>query len=150
VTLNVGPDPVPLWEAEDKLLTEAVIAASREYIASPIFLQVSYVRSDDASALAGRVTMWKYARFLGTTWLRRRRHVCITLEIFRPDGSRLLDSAISFSATPKTLGAVNLDGALLGWRPLPIEPVASRKVDPRGRFGPVNVMASICESDRPP
>ena len=76
ITLNVGPAPVPIRdEGTKKPLSLDFMSGSSEYARSPVMIRLEFEESTDGTALAARVTHWKYTRFLdpSTPWFRDPR-----------------------------------------------------------------------------
>jgi hypothetical protein len=151
VTLNVGKDAVKIIDQTTKkpLFLEDVIA-SDEYNASPVVIQLTYTPSQDKTALAGRVNVWKYDKFIDpkTVVFRKPAHrVTIEVKFAEPDGTAILTNTLQIKATETDIGSVKpAYGELLPWTKRPTKSAPdTRPQNAAYDFGPVNVSASIAE-----
>ncbi len=155
ITLNVGPGPIPIRDERTKEpLALDFTMRSAEYTQSPVVIRLEFEESTDGTALAGRVTHWKYARFLNpsTPWFRKpRRKVTIEINITDAEANALLTTAMQVEADSSTLPRTRPnDGERLPWLPKPLRNLpGDRQPGSDQFFGPVNIEASITEVAEP-
>ncbi len=155
ITLNVGPRPITILNDKTRVpLSFSDIERHPEYKQSPVVIRLEIDDSTDGTALAARVTHWKYAQFLdpSPTWFRKpRRKVTVEVKISDLDGSVLLATAMQVEADGSMLpNARPNDGERLPWMRRPVKNFSGERVLTKDQeFGPVNIEASITEVAEP-
>lgn len=155
ITLNVGPRAIPIYEEKTCApLSFDIIVKSPEYKLSPVVIRLELEESTDGSALAARVTHWKYTQFLDAspTWFRTpRRKVMVEVKISDVEGSVLLATAMQVEADKSMLPRTRPnDGERLPWMKRPIKNFSGERTpDQDKEFGPVNIEVSITEVAEP-
>ncbi|MGC8640158.1 MAG: hypothetical protein ACP5XB_09815 [Isosphaeraceae bacterium] len=127
---------------------------STEYARSPVVIRLEFEESSDGTALAARVTHWKYTRFLDPSapWFREpRRKITIELNISDAAACVILSTAMQVEADSGSLPHTRPnDGERLPWLPKPVRNLpGNRQPDSAQFFGPVNIEASITEMAEP-
>jgi hypothetical protein len=155
ITLNVGPGPIPIRDEETKRpLPVDIIMRSAAYEQSPAVIRLEFEESTDGTALAARVTHWKYTRFLdpSTPWFRNPlRKITIEVNFSDAAASALLTTAMQVEADSSTLPRARPnDGERLPWLPKPVRNLpGDRQPGSDQFFGPVNIEAKITEVAEP-
>jgi hypothetical protein len=154
ITLNVGSKAIPIYDEERVPLSFDVIAKRTEYGESPVVIRLELNESTDGTALAARVTHWKYEKFLDpspTPFRTPQRKVTVEVKISDVEGSVLLATAMQVKADSSMLpNARPNDGERLPWMKRPVKNFSGERVLTKDQdFGPVNIEASITEVAEP-
>jgi hypothetical protein len=152
MVVNVGEKPVVKFPGAlswDEAIDKDAFSASPVVVA--IALQNAAL--DPArTAIAGRVTYWKYAHFVNPSprWFRNpERLVALDVELKKPDASSILKISLSAKADELTMPtSVPASGAWFPWvaRPTMSLPAGSSH---SGRFGPINMEVTLKETAYP-
>jgi hypothetical protein len=149
IVLNVGPNAVKPSDVE---------VNGGEYARSPVVIWLKFDESIDGTALAPRVTHWKYEQFLDPSAMRlkslfrtQRRKVTVEVKISDVDGGDLLATAMQVEADSAGLPNVRPNYCeRLPWKKRPVKNfTGERSVAEDQCFGPVNIEASITEVCEP-
>jgi hypothetical protein len=155
IVLNVGPRSIPVYDEKEHAAIPFDVAANGvEYGQSPVVIRLEFGGSADGTALAARVTHWKYTRFLGPlpTFLRKpRRKITVEVKISDAEGGVLLTTAMQVEADGRGLpNARPNDGERLPWMKRPVRNYPGERVPAMDQyFGPVNIEAVITEVAEP-
>jgi len=155
ITLNVGQEAIPIYDEKTRVpLSFDVIARRAEYEQSPVVIRLELNESTDGTALAARVTHWKYTQFLDpspTPFRTPRRKVTVEVKISDVEGSALLATAMQVEADSSMLpNARPNDGERLPWMKRPVKNFSGERVLAKDQdFGPVNIEARITEVAEP-
>ncbi|GAB1720192.1 MAG: hypothetical protein NTAFB09_19230 [Nitrosospira sp.] len=151
IILNVGPEAIPIRNVQTRLpLSFDVIATSEEYKESPVVIRVEFVESVDRTAIAARITHWKYKNFLDpspTPFRTLRRKITIELKILDAEGSVLIATTMQVEAESEALDKVRPnDGEQLPWMKRPVKNFSGERNPAQDQaFGPANIEVSITE-----
>jgi hypothetical protein len=155
ITLNVGRKAIPIYDDKTRVpLSFDVVRESSEYRESPVVIRLKLNESTDGTALAARVTHWKYTQFLdpSPTWFRTPRHkVTVEVKISDVEGSVLWATTMQVEADSSMLpNARPNDGERLPWMKRPVKNFSGERALAKDQdFGPVNIEASITEVAEP-
>lgn len=133
ITLNVGPKAIPVYDEKTRVpLSFDNIVKSTEYRQSPMVIRLELDESTDGTALAARVTHWKYAQFLDpspTPFRSPRRKVTVEVKISDVDGNVLLATAMQVEADSSMLpNARPNDAERLPWMKRPVKNFSGERV----------------------
>lgn len=155
ITLNVGPTPIAIVGDKTGVpLPIDEVEKSAAYGESPVVIRLEIDESADGTAIAARVTHWKYTRFLDpspTSFRTPQRKVTVEVKLSDVDGGVLFATAMQVQADSGTLpNARPNDGERLPWMKRPVRNFAGERTLGKDQtFGPVNIEATIAEVAEP-
>lgn len=151
VTLNVGPQPIPILDKHTRLpLPLDVITNKEEYEQSPVVIRLEFTESSDRTAVAARITHWKYSNFIdsSTSPLRKPgRKISVEIKISDVESGLLLATAMQVEGDRAKLSDFRPNhGERLPWMKRPMKNFSGDRIQTQDQeFGPLNIEVTITE-----